>query len=868
MFSRLRSLLTALLRSRSLNREIDEELRFHCEARTEDLVRRGMERGAAEWQARIELGATAAHREEMRASHGLRLFDYLRQEFGQAIRTLRRNPAFSLSIVGLIALGVGSNVAIFSVVDAVLFRPPPFAEPERLVSINGAGSRNGWISLPEYQTLKTRSDLFTGTAAYVRDLVTVTGANEPDQVYAVRATGQLFSVLGVRALLGRMIEESDEIQRTRAAVISRRLWQRQFDGNTDVLGKTISLSGELFTVVGVMRPEIEFPVSNVDVWIPLDTAPDSRYFLTAIARLKDGVTLSAVQSAMDVFAAQIRQEDPQKDANVLLAAPPWRQSVEPAYELTMMLIFAAFGCVLLIACGNVAGLLLGRAAQRQREIAIRGALGAGPWRIARGLLAESLMLSALGSVLGLIAAHQALRLLSKLLARLPIVLPHLQFVELNARGVTASVLLCLAVACLCSLAPILFAAGAPARAALRSGERTGSKASRPLFSFLVASQAAFACFLLVGSGLMLHSVVHLQNADKGFKPENILALSVPTGTMRGPRPTGKETQPQIAAYYERLLEQVERINGPGSAALVSNLPLSGINMTLAFPGADGETIGLSATSVSSQYFAVMGVPLVSGRLFTPAERDGSAPVVVVNERLASEMFPGQSAVGQYLPVSQEAKIRIVGVVKDSWQSKYDQPIAGEIYLPYEQAIRWAFASTIVIRTDRDSRTTAEALQRAIWAVDPNQPITRIRGMDAILSDAIWRPRFSAWAFSLLGLIALLLSALGTYAVVNYTSALRMREVGIRMCVGATARDVVRLVVAEAMRPLAIGLAVGGLATLGLARFLSSVLYETSSWEPEAYLGAAAVMLAASVIASFLPALRAASADPVSVLRAE
>jgi hypothetical protein len=273
MFSRLRSLLKALRGSRSLNQEIDEELRFHWEARTDDLVRRGMVRGTAERQARIELGGAAAHREEIRASHGLRLFDQFRQDFGQAVRTLGRNPAFSLSIGALIALGVGSNVVIFSVVDAVLFRPPPFAEPNELIRIKGAGSRRGAILLSEYQALKTRSDLFTGTAAYVRDLVTVTGANEPDQVYAVRATGQLFSVLGVRALLGRLIEESDETQRAKAAVISHRLRHRQFDGNTDALGKTLSLSGDPFTIVGIMRPEIEFPASNVDVWLPLDAGP-------------------------------------------------------------------------------------------------------------------------------------------------------------------------------------------------------------------------------------------------------------------------------------------------------------------------------------------------------------------------------------------------------------------------------------------------------------------------------------------------------------------------------------------------------------------------------------------------------------------
>jgi putative ABC transport system permease protein len=465
------------------------------------------------------------------------------------------------------------------------------------------------------------------------------------------------------------------------------------------------------------------------------------------------------------------------------------------------------------------------------------------------------------------AAHQGLQLLSKLLAGLPIVLPHLQFVELNARGLTVSVLICAAVTCLCSLAPILFSTGAPARAALRSGERTGSKGSRTLFSFLVASQAAFACFLLVGSGLMLHSVARLQDSDKGFTPENVLTLSVPTGIFRRPRSEGKEREQEVAAYYDRLLEQVEQVGGPGSAALVSNLPLSGINIMLAIPESNDEAVRL--TSVSAEYFRVMGIPLVSGRLLTPADHADAPLVAVVNECLAKDRFPGQNAVGQYVSRHKDTKSRIVGVVKDSWQSKYDQPITGAVYFPYgQQGMGPAFGSTIVIRTDRDRSITAEALRRTIWAVDPDQPIPRIAAMDSILSDAIWRPRFSAWAFSLLGLIALLLSALGTYAVVNYISSLRMREVGIRMSMGATPRDVVLMVMTEAMWPLIIGLAVGGLAALALARLLANVLFETSGWQSEAYFGAVAVMLAASALASLRPALRASSSEPISVLRAE
>lgn len=868
MFSRLRSLLKALRGSGSLNQEIDEELRFHLEARTDDLVRRGMRRKDAERQARIELGGAAGHREEIRVSHGLRLFDHLRQDLRQAFRTLRRNPAFSLAIIGLIALGVGSNVTIFSVVDAVLFRPPPFAEPDRLVNIKIADSSTRWAISPlEYEALKTRNDLFAGTAVFVRDQVTVTGGSAPDRVNAIQVTGESFSVLGVHALLGRMIEETDEVQGTRTAVISHRLWHRQFDGDAEALGQTVSLSEKPYTIVGVMRPEIEFPEPNVDVWIPLDAVPNR--VPNVVARMKDGVTLSDVQGAMDVFAARIGQEDPENSADLLIEAALWRPRVEPAYELTMMLIFAAFGCVLFIACGNVGGLLLGRTAQRQREIAVRVSLGAGPWRVAGAMLVESLVLAALGTLIGLAAAYQALQLLSNFLARLPIVLPHLQFVELNSRAVAASAFLCVTVACLCSLAPILFATGAPAREALRTGERTGSKNSRRIFSFLVGAQAAFACILLVGSGLMLHSVVRLQAADKGFTPDNVFTLSLPIGTIRSSRPIWREKPQQLVAYYDRLLEQIERISGPGSAAVVSNPPLSGFNMMWTFQPIGEEMKVFSGKTVSPQYFSVMGIPLVSGRLFTPADRRDSTPVAIITERLARDLYPDRDAIGANLTsVGRPGSIRIVGVVNDSWVSKYDQPSDGEIYFPYVQKSFPSWANTIVIRSDRNLLEQAEALRESVWEVDSNQPITRTESMAAIVSDAIWRPRFSAWALSLLGLVALLLTALGTYAVVNYISTLRMREVGIRMSVGATPRDVVLMVMTDAMRPLIIGLAVGGLAALALARLLASVLYETSGWQPEAYLGAVVVMLAASVVASLVPARRAAAADPISVLRAE
>jgi|GEM_PF-1100922 len=871
MRARVSSFLRTLFGRKQASEELDDEFQFHIEARADDLEREGLTRAQALRQARVEFGGASFYREEARASHGVRLADGLFQDARQAVRLWSRSPAFALSVGGILALGIGAATAAFSVVDTVLFQPPSFRAPEELVRITGEGSRGGSFRWAEHELLAERTDLFQASAAYSWDMVTVTGADPavdpaqepPDQVWSARVSPGLFEVLGVGVGLGATLEA----QGGDAVVISHRLWHRRYRGSSDVLGRRLTLSGEPYRIVGITPHEFEFPVPNVDLWMPLRPEQDARVNAKVVARLRQGVTLEQTQQALVVVEQRIRELDPERNAELRLKTNLWQDRVDEPYERTMALVLAGVGCLLLIACANVSGLLLGRTARRRREIAIRSSLGAGRWRTARGLLAESLLLTSAGSLAGVSFAHLLLRWLTGGLSSLPIILPRIQHLELDGRSLVAAVAVCLVTGTLASIAPILFAGRTPARAALASGDRAGRKGAGRLFSLLAGSQAAFAFLLLVGSGLMLQSLLRLVESDKGFQTENIVTMRTPVGTARSPRPEAR-TQEQLAAHYQALLEGVERVPGVESAAYVSNLPLSGLRTTLIFPGEDGARWGASVRSISPAYLDVMRIPLLSGRGFDESDREGAPRVAIINEFLARELFGTEDAVGRVVPWNREQSIRVVGVAKNSWQYRFDRPIIAEMYVPYRQSLRFEFVSTFVLRTSRPTAEIADELRAAVWSFDPEQPIVKIETMDEVLWSAIWRPRFAAWLFTALGALALLLSACGVYAVVAFTTAMRMREAGIRMAVGARPADVVRLVLADALRPLAVGLAAGALAAYLLSGFLSAVLYETQGVDPTAYLGAGGVLLTVGAGAGLGPALRAAGSDPLEVLRAD
>ena len=781
-----------------------------------------------------------------------------------AFRWLRHNPLFTAAIIAILALGIGANTAIFSIVNAVLLRPLPYAAASRLARIEETSSRNtgARISSDDFLAFSGRADLFEKIAAHTRDDVTFYGAGEPDQVVSRRVTKDLFPILGTQAQLGRPLGEGD-----REAVLSDRLWRRKFHADRKVIRSAITISDELYTIVGVMPPHFDFPYGDVEIWLPLRVNPGGMGVQTVTARLREGITFAQAQSALDVLARQWQHDDPQKYPGWRITITPWRDEIGVKYEQTMVLILTAVGLVLLIACADVASLMLSRAVQRQREIAVRAALGAGLGRLLRQLLAESLVLAVTGSAAGIAVAQLTLRFLTRQLAMMPVVLPHFGRIGIDGRVLAFNAALCVIMAAVFSLAPMLVATRTDVQDGLRAGQRSGGpRGASRLFSILIGCETAFAFLLLVGSGLMVRSLIRLQQADHGLHTEHVLTMRVPVGSLTQTTPRGSyATKARQMLHYRELVERLQRIPGVDAVAVVNNLPLSGVNTSLSgeIPGLEGVMV--PTRTISAQYFSVMGIPILAGRAFTDADTLNSAPVVIINEFMARALFPDRDPVGQFLP---GGSVKIVGVVKNTPATSYEAPPRAEQYRPYQQVMFGVFLSTLVVRTARDPMTLAPTLRKEVWAVDPNQPIVKVEMMDDIIANSIWRPRFSAWLFSVLGALALTLTVAGVYSVVAYTTSLRAREVGIRVALGATPGAVVTLIVRGAMLPLSAGLIMSAVGALFLSRLLASILYEVKATDPVTYIGAAVVMLGIGAIASARPAWKVAHGDPVAALRAE
>jgi predicted permease len=786
-----------------------------------------------------------------------------------AMRCLRRNPLFATAVVLILGLGIGASTAAFSIVDAVILRPLPYRSAAQLVRVEETSSKRSLYGMPaeDYLRWSDRTDLFQTSVPFVKDMVTLTGVATPDQVFALRSPGRLFSLLGTPAALGRTLLESDD-NSSAVAVIGHRLWERVFHRDPRVVGRQVTLSDQIYTIVGVMPPAFEFPGSDVELWVPLRLTA-AQTSVQVVAEMRPRQPLAAVQSAMQIVAHQIESEKPIEKAGLQIVVSPWRDEVTRKYELSLVFIVAAVGLVLLIACADAGSLLLCRALQRQKEIAIRASLGAGLWRVMRQLLAESLLLAVLGTATGIAVANWMLRVLVRQLAALPIALPHLQGVALNQRVFLFNTALCLALACVLSMLPVFLAARADLQTVLRTGQAAGpARGSKRIFSLLIAGEAAFAFLLLAGSGLMMHSLIRLEESDHGFRPDHVLTMRVPIGTATQPRPTGRyDNKPRQMAHYQELVARLHQIPGVRYAAIVNNPPLSSVNTSTEFVTADGVRTQLPTRTISEEYFAAMGTPLLAGRAFTAQDQSADAPAVgIINQHLAREMFPGRDPLDQMFPVPNGKPMRIVGVVKDAAQMSYERPAENELYIPYRQYIFGVFMSTIVVRTAGDPLALTSALQKAIWAADPDQPIVKVETLNDVIADSIWRPRFSAWVFTVLGGLALLLTSAGVYSVVSFTATLRAREVGIRVALGATPRQVIAEVLRSAMIPLVCGLAVSFMAALLLSRLLTSLLYEISATDPMTYALAVVVLLGMGVVASIGPAWRAAARDPLPLLR--
>ncbi|MEO8025058.1 MAG: ABC transporter permease [Bryobacteraceae bacterium] len=790
----------------------------------------------------------------------------------RAVRFLTKTPLFAAAIVAILAIGIGANTAVFSIVDAVLLRPLPYESSSRLVRIvaNAKARRIAdRVFAQDYLAWHSRTDLFEKLAAHLRDDVTVTGLGEPRQIISRRVTPEFFSLLGAPAKLGRVLPDAENAPDQ--AVLSDRLWRSMFNADPAVIGRAFRIFDEVYTIVGVMPKEFEFPDSVAEMWIPMRLTAATNPMIDVVARINSRVEISQVQSAMEVVARQLEQQDKPKYEGLRIGVSQWREVPAQRYELTIVFILAAVGLVLLIACADVGSLLLTRAVQRQREIAIRASLGAGFWRVMRQLLAESFVLALLGSAAGIAVAYFGLQVLTKQISALPVALPHLQQVSLNGRVLLFNTVLCLALAILCSIAPVLLASKVDLQSVLRGGPSTGPvRGSARLFQILIATEAAFAFLLLVGSGLMVRSLIQLQDADHGWNPDHVLTLRVPVGSLTQTRPRGRfETKPQQMAHYKELLDAVQALPGVRAAAVVNNPPLSDVNTATNLTGPNGELLQFPTRTVSADYFSVMGIPVVAGRTFTDADRQDAPSVAIISESLARQLFPNRDPIGQ--AIAEDGKppgVAVVGVVKDAPQMSYEQPAKGEIYRPYRQMIFGVFMSTLIVRTSGEPLALANSIRQAVWKADPNQPIVKVASMNEVIANSIWRPRFSAWIFSILGVLALLLTSAGVYSVVAYTTEMRAREVGIRVALGASPRRVVAVILRDAMIPLLAGLALSVAGALFLSRFLSSLLYEITPTDPATFIVSALVLLAIGGVASARPAWKAATGDPLTALRNE
>lgn len=859
------------------DREIAEELAFHLAERVKRLEAEGLSPEAARQTARQRLGNELRWREGCRDVWVWRWGDDLRQDLAAAVRGLRRSPGFAAMVIIIFALAIGANTAIFSVVRAVLLQPLPFAQPRQLVSLGPST-----YSLPNYLSLRRRAQTLSGLAAYVGNGFSLTGQGRPLHLRGEITAGAIFQVLGVRPALGRGFRRSDDrpgaIGGADAVILSHRLWEEDFGGQLSVLGRHIQLrgqSGHDFTVIGIMPAGFQFPLGQpTDVWTtiaPLRTGLARQRGLKLfhlIGRRRAGVTLGQVQAEMDGMAARLARQYPAADSRLAISVLPARQAIEGPAGDTLWLLFAAVGLVLLIGCVNAANLFLARGAGRQQEMAVRAALGASPGRLSRQLLVESALLGILGGAAGLLAATAAA---AGLLHLAPRNLPRLAQAGMSwpVTGFALGVGL---------LAGLLFgwlpAAGlshggwnAPLNAAGRSG--TASRGERRHQGVLAAAECALALALVIGAGLLIRSLGRLQSTAPGFQPAQVLTAAISL-------PNARYSFMQMGQFYQRLMAGLEAQPGIVAAGSGHTAPFSGnppygmaINWPLKpLPAAARPVVPFNV--VTPDYFRALQIPLLQGRGFRRSDKPGAPEAVMVNQAFARRFFGAGDPIGARVDLqfaSFQQTGQIIGEIGDVRRNSLRAPAQPMIYLTEAQF--FAFGSqAIMIRAAGAPATAAGPLRAVVARLDPDLPVYAIHPMHDLLARSMARLRFAAWLLGLFAALALVLAAVGLYAVMAQMAASRRREAGIRLALGAPRARVLGLMVGQGMRFAIAGVAAGLLCAWAATRALGSLLYGVAATDPRIFITGAVVMLLAALAACYFPAHGAARADPAVTLRQE
>jgi putative ABC transport system permease protein len=805
----------------------------------------------------------------------------LLQDLRYALRLLAKSPGFTAIAILTLALGIGANTAIFTVVNAVLLRPLEFRDPARLILV---------AEKTQYPTLSTsyqnyvdwrdQSHSFESLEATRGATITLTGAGEPERLNLRMATAPLFPLLGVNAVIGRtFLAEEDRAGGAPVVLLSYGLWQRRFGGARDVLGKSVTLDSRPYTAIGVLPSGFEL-LQPADVFLPFapwaKTLPDDRNWhpgIFVIGRLKDGVTKEQARTEMVGITKRLEEQYPLyntgKSADVVGLQDQLVQNVRPA----LMLLLGAVGAVLLIACVNVANLLLARAAARGREVAIRTSMGATRWRVTRQLITESLLLSIAGGVLGLLFAQAALGPLLKLSATS---VPAVFTVTLDRWVLVFTLGVSLLTGLVFGIVPALRTAKLDLRETLNEGSRgsTAGPGHHRVRGALVAAEIAMAMLLLVGAGLLLRSFSRMQDVPPGFQTDHLLVADIPLSQTAYAKPE------QRYEFFDRLVERAKSLPGIRSAGAASFLPVSGGGSIIHFnikgrpPKTPHEFIAAGYRAITPNYLETLGVPLLRGRTITAADQEKSPAVVVINATMAKTFFANENPLGKFMqlgatPEQEVPWMEIVGVVGDVRPGLGIDPQA-EMYLPYRQAdlILPVFQLSVVLRSAADPMNEVSALHSAIVEIDPNQPLVRVRTMEENMAATVAQPRFRTWLIAIFAGLALVLAAVGVYGVMSYTVTQRTNEIGIRVTLGAQSEDVFRTIVGEGLRLALIGVAVGVVAALAVTRLLQSFLYGISAYDPLTFVGVAMLLTMVAAAASFFPARRATLVDPMVALRYE
>jgi putative ABC transport system permease protein len=805
----------------------------------------------------------------------------LLQDLRYGVRTLLKRPAFTAIALLTLALGIGVNSAIFSAVDSILLRPLPLKDPERLVSVWEQTLRDGiqqnQAAPANFFDLQAQNQSFEQLGAYGPDDVNLTGDGEPERLDGQVVTANVFSILGVAPALGRTFSPGeDQPGNEHVVVLSDALWQRRFNRDPTIVNRAIMLNGESFTVIGVMPRGFFFPEREIELWTPWAMEPDQKagrgdHYLELVARLKQGTTVARANADLAAIAQRLSAEYPRTNEGLGFVAHSLHQDYVGNLRLPILILFAAVGLVLLIACANVANLLLAQATTRRKEIAIRIALGARRWTIVRRLLVESLLLAAGGGLLGVLGAFWGVTALAQLL---PASLSKLQNVSIDVRVLLFTLGVSVLTAVIFGGVPALLASRTQPGATLTDVARdtAGGASGRHVRRLLVVSEVALAVVLLVSSGLLIRSFQLLRQVDTGFKTENALSMRM---VLPFPKYAKAETR---RAFYDEVLRKVEDLPGVESAGMITFLPLSfnGMNFNFSVEGrpapSDMKLPFALFRVVSPDYFRAMGIPLRRGRYFDTRDSVDSQPAVIINRAFAEQYWPGEDAIGKRLKVgavdSPNAWLTVVGVVGDVRQTGlYEQKL--EFYVPYAQERRSFMAPRdLVVRTKGDPGLIAGAVRQAVWSVDKDQPVSNVRTLDQVFAAAISQERFQTLMLGLFAALALLLACVGLYGVISYAVVQRTHEIGLRMALGAQPVDVLRLVIRQGMTLTLAGLVVGIVAGTFVTRVLTDLLFGVTPRDPLTFTGVPVLLFVVALLACYIPARRATRIDPLVALRAE